>query len=109
MKKILTLAALSATLFVAPAFAQPTQPAAISHAVGYADLDLDDAEDVAKLDRRIAIAARAACGTPSATDLEGKNKLRHCRAMARESASLQRSRLIASAGAASSTTLASGR
>jgi len=109
MKKMLTLAALAAALLVAPAQALPgsTQPASLT--VDYSDLDLSRPADVRRLDRRIEIAARTACGPTSSADPDGMKEARRCRTQATEAASLQRNRAIAAAQLGSSTVLASGQ
>ena len=109
MKKMLTLAALAAALLVAPAYAQPASAQPASATIDYSDLDLSRPADVARLDRRIEIAARTACGPTSSADPEGMREVRRCRAQASEAASLQRSRAIAAAQLGSSTVLASGQ
>ena len=109
MKKMITLAAFAAALLVAPAQAQSgsAQPASLT--VEYSDLDLSNPADVRRLDRRIEIAARTACGPTSSSDPKGMREVRRCRAQASEAASLQRSRAIAAAQLGSSTVLASGQ
>lgn len=71
-------AALAAALLVAPAVAQDHAPATRSQTVSSADLDLRDARDVARLDLRIARAARQLCGDASAFDMIGRRKARQC-------------------------------
>ena len=71
MKKMITLAALAAAFLVAPAQAQSGSAQPASLAVNYSDLDLSNPADVRKLDRRIEIAARTACGPTSSADPEG--------------------------------------
>lgn len=72
MMKFLIGAALAAST-IAPAWAQEP-PVVVPHA----DLTLTRAADVARLDRRIARAARAACGTPSDADLRARNQAARC-------------------------------
>ena len=62
-----------------------------------ADLDLANAHDRARLDRRIGRIVADACGTPSASDLAGQNEVRRCRVLAKDRASLQRDAAIATA------------
>lgn len=98
MRMLLTAAAFVA-LFVAPLVAGQAEAQGTQVTVGYADLDLSDPADVAKLDRRIRAAAQAACGKPSAADLEAQNDLARCRADAQARAALQRSQAMAKASA----------
>lgn len=79
MKILITLAALAAGTFVAPAFAQDAELGASPQVVSYADLDLGTARGVRTLDRRIDRAVRQACGWASDFDLAGQNDLRRCR------------------------------
>ena len=92
MKTIILAAALAAGCLSAPAFAQQT-----TISVGYADLDLSRAADVAKLDRRLQAAVNTACGPTSAADLEGSNAASRCRAQTAQAVSLQRTRALAAA------------
>lgn len=48
--------------------------------VSTAGLDLDSAKGLARLERRLAAAARAACGTPSPADPLAHRRLEACRA-----------------------------
>ena len=89
------VAAFAATLFVVPGPARAQAPAAST--VSFADLDLARASDVARLDRRIAIAVRAACGDPAPYDLKGRKALRRCQAATHAAALPQRDAAIASA------------
>ena len=109
MKKMLTLAALAAALLVAPAQAQSGSAQPVTFSVEYSDLDLSNPADVRRLDRRIEIAARTACGPTSSADPKGMREVRRCRIQASEAASQQRSRAIAAAQLGSSTVLASGQ
>jgi UrcA family protein len=87
------VAAFAATLLVVPGQAQAQTP--VASAVSFADLDLARASDVARLDRRIAIAVRAACGDPAAYDLKGRKAVRRCQAATQEAALPQRDAAIA--------------
>ena len=61
-----------------PAIAAP--PAAPTRIVSYADLDLASPAGRARLDQRLAAAARAVCGDAFATDLRTLAQVRACRA-----------------------------
>ena len=65
--------------------------------VSYADLDLSRAADVRKLDRRIRAAVDEVCGAASAADPEGRNEVRRCRALTRDSLAAARGTAIAAA------------
>ena len=95
--KTLSLAALAATLFVAPAMAQQPAGDYRTHVVSYADLDLGTAKGVTTLDRRIRTAVREVCGTASDFDLEGKNNVRACRADLLDRFSVHREQIVAAA------------
>ena len=92
MIRLLPIAALAATSFAAPAFAQADNQAVL---VSRADLDLTQKRDVARLDARIARAADAACGAPSPTDLSATNAHPRCVRDAIASVRLQRDSIIA--------------
>jgi UrcA family protein len=53
-----------------------------SMVVRHADLDLTSTSDVATLNRRVATAARAVCGTFHAADLTAKQNVLQCRKFA---------------------------
>ncbi len=89
------VAAFAATLFVAPGLAEAQPPAATP--VRLADLDLARASDIARLDRRIAVAIRAACGDAAAYDLKGRKAVRRCRVATHDAALPQRDAAIAEA------------
>ncbi|MEA3063174.1 MAG: hypothetical protein QOJ94_2955 [Sphingomonadales bacterium] len=93
MKILLPLAALAATLTAGPGFAQPAGSA--PQVVHYADLDLSSAAGRREFDRRIGIAVREACGTPSDADLHGRNLVQHCRVETRRAITAQRSAALA--------------
>lgn len=78
MKKLLILAALTATSFGQPAFAQ-TAPANATVVVQHSDLDLGTAAGAKTLQHRIWRAVVAVCGTTSDFDLAGKNDIQNCR------------------------------
>ena len=95
MKSIISIAALVASSLSGPALAQePPQRAEIVH---YADLDLGTASGRAVLDQRVRAAVKAACGTASDADPEGKNEVRRCRVATRAQADRQRAMAIAAA------------
>lgn len=95
MKRLFLLAALVAASAFAPASAQG--PADRTQAVSYADLDLSRASDVRTLDRRIRAAVAEVCGTASSADPKGRNEVRRCRTLTRESLAGVRAMAIASA------------
>lgn len=71
---------ITATLIkAAPAIAEPA-PAPNVSIVHTRNIDLSTAAGRDALDRRLAVAAFEVCGTASAADLAGKNKVRACRA-----------------------------
>ena len=108
MKKMLMLAALVAAPAFAPALAQG--PAADrTQVVSHADLDLARAGDVRKLDRRINSAVNHVCGTASSADPAGKNEVRRCRVLTRESLAAERGTAIAAASQPTRVALASER
>lgn len=104
MKILLPLAALTATVIAAPAFAQPAASATI--VVRTADLNLRSAAGIATLDRRIRAAIDIACGDASDADVHGKNMAIRCRADTRAQAAAQRATAIALNRRAVGTTLA---
>ncbi|MGH6617047.1 UrcA family protein [Sphingomonas sp.] len=79
MKILITLAALAAGTFVAPAFAQKAEVGPSPQVVTYSDLDLSTVRGVRTLDRRIDRAVREACGWASDFDIVGQKELRRCR------------------------------
>lgn len=97
MKIALTLAALAAETLVTPAFGQDIAPPPRTQIVRHADLDLRRAADIRRLDRRIAIAVRAACGTASDLDLAGRNAVTRCRKDTEAALSARRAQAIAAA------------
>ena len=84
--------------------AQPQSPQRI--VVSHADLDLTNRAGILKLDRRILIAVKAACGPTSDADPSGQNEARRCRKQAAAQVKPQRQRLIAAALLAAGTKLA---
>lgn len=94
MKIILPLAALAAGFLAAPAaYAQTAQSLTVHHT----DLRLDTGRGVAVLDRRIARAAREACGTVAAYDRSGREAIAACRAETVAQVTPQRDALVARA------------
>jgi UrcA family protein len=79
--KIIAISALAtaAVIKAVPAFAEPapTQNVTI---VQTGDLDLSTKVGRTALDHRLVTAAYEVCGTPSDSDLVGKNQARECRA-----------------------------
>ena len=108
MKTLFPMAAFAAlALAVSPADAgQPAPAAAPILVVHTADLDLSRPAGVSTLDRRIAAAVRAACGTASDADLVGKNRVAKCRTDTVASVAAPRDRAIALAGRSTSIQLA---
>jgi UrcA family protein len=100
MKTIITVAAVGALIFFAPASAQTHQA---QSRIVYEDLDLGSAQGVAKLDRRIGIAVRSLCGSASEVDTRSRNEIRRCREEARLAAAAQRDRAIGTATASAAT------
>lgn len=93
MKILLSLAALAAGFFVAPsAHAQNA-----SRIVATDDLRLDTAKGVARLDRRLHLAAREVCGYPIAYDHSQRSLIMECIAETVAAAIPQRTTLLASA------------
>ncbi len=95
MLKRIVLAAVAAGALVAPVGAQ-TRPSQIVSARG---LDLGRAADVVKLERRIARAARAVCGSAPDWDLKGQIAADRCRTATIVATTAQRDRLVAAARA----------
>lgn len=89
--KIAACIALAAPL--APALAQDD----VSTTVTYGDLDLSRHENVARLDRRIATAARQVCGLPASRSIHDINAMMACRTAAVETAERNLRTRIASA------------
>lgn len=82
MKNLASLL-IPATILLGAAFSQPavaqTNPANVpSVAVVHADLDLSNAADRERLQRRLRIAARQVCGTGFDFDLRSQNAAREC-------------------------------
>lgn len=77
-----------------PALAQSTDSRVT---VSHTDLDLTNSRDIARLDLRIAHAAKKACGSPSSIDLEGINELPRCWHKAVAEAGSQRDQLLGQA------------
>lgn len=99
--KIMLLAAIAATTPLAPATAETVRT---SRTVAVHDLTLSLPGHRARLDRRLALAARAVCGEASTLDVTGQRQVRHCRKSVLRQAAPARDRLVAQAVAA--TTLA---
>jgi UrcA family protein len=91
---VIIAAALLAAPLATPASAEPVERTQI---VSYSDLDLSRSSDVRRLDGRIGRAIAQVCGTASETDLEGRNEVRRCRALVRESLSAERDQALAAA------------
>ena len=106
--KTMTLfaAIIASTATFAPAAAEPV---AVSTVVHIADLDLASQIGQAKLDQRLAQAAREVCGTASPADLEGDKNVRHCRQQTVAAAVAQREQLLAAARAGTPIRVAAAR
>jgi UrcA family protein len=91
---VIIAAALLAAPLATPASAEPVERTQI---VSYSDLDLSRSSDVRRLDGRIGRAISQVCGTASEADLEGRNEVRRCRALVRESLSAERDQALAAA------------
>jgi UrcA family protein len=85
-----TLLAFTAT----PALAE--QPVMVSTTVQTADLDLSSAAGQQALNHRLAVAAKAVCGTAWDIDVAGKNDMRRCRAETLAKLAAERDQRIAS-------------
>lgn len=105
MKSIVLAAVLAASLSAAPALAQTDAQTRI--VISPAGLDLATAEGRAALDLRVLHAARAACGTPSPADAQGRGKTETCVADLRLAAAAQTEVMIAAAGRRARPALAS--
>lgn len=86
--------ATTAALTAFPALAQEAQPATNVSLVRTADLDLASGRDRAKLDLRLARAAREVCGEASHADVAGGNDVRRCVDETLASAKAQRDQLL---------------
>lgn len=97
MITLLAAATLVAAPFATPVQDAPVQTATRSVAVSTAGLDLTHADGRAKLDRRIARAARDLCAA-SSLDLVAANRAEQCRAALIAASATQRAEAIAQAG-----------
>lgn len=97
MRTILLLAALSALPWTPPAVAGGMEPPSHRMVIAHADLDLTSRSGVARLDERIRVAVREACGAASDADLEGKIQVRVCRVALKRRVSVLRDQAIAAA------------
>jgi UrcA family protein len=91
MKTLLALTALAGGLCFAPALSAQT----VTRTVSSENIDTGTAAGRAKLDRRIEIAVKTACGDASSADARGRKALNRCRADALARALPQRDQLIA--------------
>jgi UrcA family protein len=73
---------LAAALLAAPALAEDAPQLRVS----YADLDLSTREGAARLERRVAAAAKVVCGVADTRDIAMQTKTRACRKAALASA-----------------------
>lgn len=96
MKTLTVVAALAAACLVAPA--AQAQHVTRTQRVTHADLNLRDADDVARLDRRIARIAADLCGPVSAYDRAGMRQARACAVSAVARVTPVRDRVIAGTG-----------
>jgi UrcA family protein len=91
MKTMLALTALAGSLCFAPALSAQT----VTRTVSSENIDVRTAAGQARLDRRIEIAVKTACGDTSSADARGRKALKHCRADALARTMPQRDQLIA--------------
>lgn len=91
MKTLLALTALAGSLCFAPALSAHT----VTRTVSSDGIDIGTAAGRARLDRRIEIAVKTACGDVSSADVRGRKFLKHCRTEAMAKAAPQRDHLIA--------------
>jgi UrcA family protein len=103
---VIIAAALLAAPLATPASAETVERTRI---VSYADLDLSRAGDVRKLDGRIGRAITEVCGTASEADLEGRNEVRRCRTLVRESLLAERNQALAAAAQPTEVAIAASR
>jgi UrcA family protein len=97
MKILLPLAALAAGFLATPsAYAQQT-----SRTVHVADLRLDTAQGVARLDRRLQMAARDVCAAPAAYERAQREAVKVCVAQTVVATKVQRDAVLASVRPAS--------
>ena len=87
--------ATAATITAFPVLAQEAQPPKNVSLVRTADLDLASGRDQARLDRRLAHAAREVCGTASDADVAGGNDVRRCIGETLAAAKARRDQLLA--------------
>jgi UrcA family protein len=107
MNKIVIIAA---TLLAAPIATEASaEPVERTRIVSYADLDLTQASHIRRLDGRIGRAIAEVCGTASDTDLAGRNAVRRCRALVRESLAAERGQALAAAEKPTQVAIAAGR
>ena len=91
MKILLPLAAMAAGFLTAPtAYAHNA-----SRTVEVSDLRLDTAQGVARLDRRVHLAAREVCAAPAAYDRSQRRAVAECVAETVSATAPQRSALLA--------------
>ena len=89
----------AAAIKAAPALAEETAAANVNVSlVRTADLDLASARDRARLDARLARAAREVCGYASEADIAGGNDVRRCVDETLASARTQREAVMAAVG-----------
>lgn len=93
--KMIAFAALAAGFLVVPA--AQAQQAPVTVTVVHADLDLSRPSDVARLDGRIADAARSGCRSPNTLAFGAREAGRACRLKARASAQTARNAAVAHA------------
>lgn len=97
MKKFLLLAAVAAIPVISSASAATRSSGEPTQVVSFADLDLGTERGARTLERRIAVAAEALCGSVSDMDPEGRNIIRRCRQAVKARASAERVRATAPA------------
>lgn len=92
MKTILVAAALAAVWSGAPASAQTS-----SRAVTVRDLDLGRPADIARLDRRLAAAAKAVCAEPGAATYGNYAAAKSCERATRRAVIARRNAIVSAA------------
>ncbi|WBH16523.1 UrcA family protein [Sphingomonas radiodurans] len=96
MKILLPLAALAAGFLTAPTAQAQVDTRTASRTVHVADLRLDTDAGVARLDRRLHLAARDVCAAPAAYDRSQRKLVQDCVAQTLAATTTQRTALLAS-------------
>jgi UrcA family protein len=98
--KIVLVSALATAALIrgVPALAEPAAETNVT-VVETADLDLSNADDKRRLERRLVTAAHAVCDDASAADLRGRNGEAQCRAAVLAAARARADAILAGADA----------